>query len=114
MSEINIAPTVYMYDSDSLEFMQAYSPSIELGHTIRFTNYTEVPCELAPLSGFARIFDPNINDWIYIEDNRGFPQYDKETKAETWVDYLGAIREGFTTDTPISDTCVWRDGWVDI
>lgn len=114
MSEINEVPIVYMYDAESFEFMQAYSPSVELGHTIRFTNYTEVPCELPVKNGYTRIFNQDTQKWEYIEDNRGFPQYDKETRDETWVDYLGNIREGYTTDTPISDTCIWKNGWIDL
>ncbi len=115
MSEINEAPIVYMYDAESFEFMQVYSPSVELGHTIRFTNYTEVPCELPVKNGYTRIFNQDTQKWEYIEDNRGFPQYNTESrKEESLIDYLGPIREGFTTDTPISDTCIWQNGWIEI
>lgn len=114
MSEINEARIVYMYDAESFEFMQAYSPSVELGHTIRFTNYTEVSCELPVKNGYARIFNQNAKEWEHVEDHRGFPAYSIATKEEILVDYLGEIKEGFTTDTPISDTCIWKNGWIDL
>ena len=60
------------------------------------------------------VFDTETSTWSVISNYRGFLQYSTATKAESFVDHLGDIKEGYTLDTPISEACTWVDGkWVD-
>lgn len=60
------------------------------------------------------VFDAETSHWSVISNYRGFLQYSTATKEESFVDYLGEIKEGYTLDTPISEACNWVDGkWMD-
>lgn len=65
--------------------------------------------------GFAICFNKEEQNWEFIEDNRGKTVYDIETKQSLNVDYLGAIKENFTTLEPFS-YCVWdskKNIWIE-
>lgn len=38
--------------------------------------------------------------WVLIEDNRGTKIYSTETKQELTIDYLGKVKDGYTTKKP--------------
>ena len=60
------------------------------------------------------MFDAEASRWSVISNYRGFLQYSTATKEESFVDYLGEIKEGYTLDTPISEACNWVNGkWMD-
>lgn len=114
MSEINNQPpVVYVYSPGTFEFTQTYF--LDEGEVIKFDNYTTIPCSLDDKEGFCCVFNTQTEQWEHVEDHRGFPAYSIATKEEILVDYLGEIKEGFTTDTPISDTCIWEGGvgWIE-
>jgi hypothetical protein len=53
-------------------------------------------------TGKARMFDQTTKTWSYKTDNRGTVVYDKSTKQESVVDYLGDIKDTHTTIKPPS------------
>jgi hypothetical protein len=52
--------------------------------------------------GKARMFDPATKKWSYNPDNRGKVVYDKLTKQESVVDYIGDIKDTHTAIKPPS------------
>jgi hypothetical protein len=58
------------------------------------------------------MFDQATKNWSYKTDNRGTVVYDKSTKQESVVDYLGDIKDTHTAIKPpsadIRSPCRWR------
>lgn len=103
--------TLYTYYPDTYELAQVLVFYSE--EEVLFTNYTEITCELEYSEGFARIFDPTALTWSYVEDNKGFLQYNRKTKEESYIDYLGEVDSNNTLETPPTPNSVWDDGWQD-
>lgn len=55
---------------------------------------------LPPKDNFAICFDEKKDEWEYIEDNRNKIVYSIKNKVESKIDYLGAIKDGFTLNQP--------------
>lgn len=98
---------VYKYDTETKEFMQeleineAYGTNLPFTTTIKPLNQNE---------GFAVCF--NGTKWEYIEDNRNKTVYSTTTKEALIVDYLGAIKEGFTLLIPTEFDKWENNSWV--
>lgn len=90
--------------------MKIYSYSIEHGELIGESTATKSPLEvnvylipayattkqpLPPKSGFVVCFNESIEEWEYVEDNRGMDIHDTVTKEDSICDYLGALKEGY-------------------
>ena len=86
---------VYKYDTETKEFIQELEINEAYGTNLPFTT-TAKP--LAKKDGFAACF--NGTDWEYIKDNRNTIVYNKETKQESRIDYLGKIKDDVTTLKP--------------
>lgn len=103
--------TINVYYQENYELAQVLTISSD--EVLKYSNYTDVLCVLPYKMGFARIFDPSELMWSYIEDNRGFNMYKHDSRDEVVVDYLGAVKPGYTLETPISETCYWDNGWTE-
>ena len=86
---------VYKYDTQTKEFTQELEINEAYGTNLPFT--TDIK-PLAKKEGFAVCF--NDTKWEYIEDNRNTAVYNKETKQESKIDYLGVIKDDVTTLKP--------------
>ena len=87
--------TVYKYDAQTKEFIQELEINEAYGTNLPFTTTIK---PLAKKDGFAICF--NSTKWEYIEDNRNTVVYNKETKQESRIEYLGVIKDDVTTLNP--------------
>ena len=86
---------VYKYDTQTKEFIQELEINEAYGTNLPFTTTVK---PLARKDGFAVCF--NGTKWEHIEDNRNTVVYNKETKQESRIDYLGVIKDDVTTLKP--------------
>lgn len=86
---------VYKYDTQTKEFLQELEINEAYGTNLPYTT-TAKP--LAKKDGFAVCF--NGTKWEYEEDSRNTVVYNKETKQESNIDYLGKIKDDVTTLKP--------------
>ena len=86
---------VYKYDIETKEFIQELEINEAYGTNLPFTTTIK---PLAKKEGFAICF--NSTKWEYIEDNRNTVVYNKETKQESKISYLGKIKDDVTTSKP--------------
>ena len=86
---------VYKHDTQTKEFIQELEINEAYGINLPFTTTVK---PLAKKEGFAICF--NDTKWEHIEDNRNTVVYNKETKQESRIDYLGKIKEDVTTLKP--------------
>ncbi|MFY4822006.1 hypothetical protein ACOTVO_04480 [Aliarcobacter butzleri] len=86
---------VYKYDTQTKEFLEELKINEAYGTNLPFTTTIK---PLAKKDGFAVIF--NGAKWEYVEDNRNTVVYNKETKQESKIDYLGKIKEDVTISKP--------------
>ena len=86
---------IYRYDITTKEFIQELEINEAYGTNLPFTTTVK---PLAKKEGFAICF--NGTKWEYIEDNRNTTVYNKGTKQESKIDYLGKIKEDVTTLKP--------------
>lgn len=86
---------VYKYDTETKEFLEELKINEAYGTNLPFTTTIKL---LAKKDGFAVIF--NGAKWEYVEDNRNTVVYNKETKQESKIDYLGKIKEDVTISKP--------------
>ena len=99
---------IYKYDIETKEFTQELEINEAYGTNLPFTT-TVAPLE--PKVDFAIIF--NDTKWEHIEDNRNKTVYNKETKEESKIDYLGKIKDDVTTLKP-EQFDIWEvDKWVE-
>lgn len=86
---------VYKYDTEIKEFIQELEINEAYGTNLPFTTTVK---PLAKKDGFAICF--NGTKWEYVEDKRNTVVYNKETKQESKIDYLGKIKEDVTISKP--------------
>lgn len=99
---------VYKYDTQTKEFLEELEINEAYGTNLPFTTTVK---PLAKKEGFTICF--NGTKWEYVEDNRNTVVYNKETKQESKVDYLGKIKDDVTTLKP-DQFDVWEvDKWVE-
>ena len=86
---------IYRYDITTKEFLEELGINEAYGTNLPFTTTIKL---LTKKDGFVICF--NCTKWEYVEDNRNTVVYNKETKQESKVDYLGKIKEDVTTLKP--------------
>ena len=86
---------VYKYDTQTKELFEELKINEAYGTNLPFTTNIK---PLAKKDGFAVCF--NGTKWEYEEDSRNTVVYNKETKQESEIDYLGKIKEDITTLKP--------------
>ena len=87
---------VHKYDTQTKEFIQELEINEAYGTNLPFTTTIK---PLVKKDGFAICFN-GTKKWEYIEDNRNTVVYNKETKQESRIDYLGKIKDDVTTSKP--------------
>ena len=100
---------VYKYDTQTKEFIQELEINEAYGTNLPFTTTVK---PLSKKDGFVVYF--NGTEWEHIEDNRNKTVYNKETKQESRIDYLGKIKDDVTTLKPEQfDKWDYKtNGWV--
>lgn len=86
---------IYKYDITTKELIQELEINEAYGTNLPFTTSNK---PLTKKDGFAICF--NGIKWEYVEDNRNTTVYNKETKEESKIDYLGKIKDDVTTLKP--------------
>ena len=100
------------HDTQTKEFIQDLEINEQYGINLPFTTTIK---PLAKKDGFAVCF--NGTKWKYIEDFRNTVVYDKETKQESKIDYLGKIKDDVTISKPEqfdkwdNKTNSWVEDW---
>ena len=86
---------VYKYNIETKEFLEELEINEAYGTNLPFTTNIK---PLTKKDGFAVCF--NDRKWKFVEDNRNKTVYDKETKEESKIDYLGKIKDEHTLLIP--------------
>lgn len=86
---------IYKYDIQTKEFLEEIEINEAYGTNLPFTTTVK---PLAKKEGFAVCF--NNTKWEYVEDLRNTVAYNKETKQESKIDYLGKIKDDVTILKP--------------
>ncbi|MEM5557311.1 hypothetical protein AAHK07_02195 [Aliarcobacter cryaerophilus] len=86
---------IYKYDTKTKEFLEELEINEAYGTNLPFTTTIK---PLTNKDGFAICF--NGTKWEYVEDNRNTTVYNKETKQESKIDYLGKNKDDVTTSKP--------------
>lgn len=107
-------PTVYVFDSETNEYKSSHKNTFLIGYKQFKIEENETIIEpLITKENFAVCFNKDSNEWEYIEDNRNKTVYNKETKEESKIDYLGKIKDDVTTLKP-GRFDIWEvDKWVE-
>lgn len=111
-AEKNSTITAYSYDPITKELLGSFEYFWAIG-----TGLAANSTQLQPLEskqGFAVIYDEESATWSYIEDLRGTKVFSTSTQQESEIDYIGPIKEGFTTMKPTSIFETWTgETWAD-
>ncbi|MFW2606257.1 hypothetical protein [Aliarcobacter butzleri] len=86
---------VFKYDTQTKEFIQELEINEAYGTNLPFTTTIK---PLTKKEGFVVCF--NGTKWEYVEDFRNTVVYNKETKQELIIDYLGKIKDDVTISKP--------------
>lgn len=93
---------IYNYNKETKEFTTqstATANPLEKGkYLIPASATTKEPLTLK--DSFAICFNEEKQEWEYVEDNRNTVVYNKQTKQESKIDYLGKIKDDVTTLKP--------------
>ncbi|WP_421505298.1 tail fiber assembly protein [Erwinia rhapontici] len=101
--------TVYGVTPESGEFSGAYDVRIIAGTGIPGLSTLVAPPELEQGKGVLLVGDA----WELVTDNRGKKAFSCASGAESVIDYLGDIREGFTLSPPSTPYDSWDgDKWI--
>ena len=106
---------IYNFNKETKEFISktvATESPLEKGVFLIPANATIIK-PLDTKENFAVCFNEDKQEWEYIEDNRNKTVYNKETKEESKIDYLGKIKDDVTTLKP-GRFDIWEvDKWVE-
>lgn len=94
-------PTIYVFEKQTNEFISSHKDTFLIGY--KKFNLSEQETLIKPLDvkeGFVVCFNKTKQEWEYQEDNRNKTVYSTTTKEALVVDYLGAIKDGFTLLVP--------------
>lgn len=103
--------TVYSYDQDTKEYVGRFEYFWAKDTGLAANSTSVAPTSAAPF-GYVLVWDGVV--WKPEEDHRDTTVYSTENKQEVKVDYLGKIKDGFTTLKPETEYQVWTgNSWVD-
>lgn len=105
---------IYNFNKETKEFISktiAMESPLEKGVFFIPANATIIK-PLDTKENFAVCFNENKEEWEYIEDNRNITIYSITTKEPSIVDYLGAIKNGFTLDKPTEFDKWGNNTWI--
>ena len=102
--------TLYSFDDQGL-YAGTFQYVWEIGTGIAANSTLEAP--LIPQAGFVCVWNNQV--WELKEDHRDKVVYSTLDRSESKVDYIGAIKEGFTFLKPISEFDSWNGAaWIDL
>jgi len=111
-SEQDQTITLYSFAADSKEYCGSFEYFWAVG-----TGLAANSTQLDPLEhkqGFTIIYDEDSASWSYVKDLRSTKVYSTSTQQESEIDYIGPIKEGFTTIKPTAFFETWTgEGWAD-
>ncbi|EMW2841528.1 TPA: tail fiber assembly protein [Yersinia enterocolitica] len=103
--------SVYNYDEVTREYFASTVEYMAVGVGIPANACIDAPPDSK--SGFAVCRTASLDKWDYVTDHRDETVYETETGLAVTVDYLGAIRNGFTTAAPATPYDAWNGSkWV--
>ena len=105
---------IYNYNKETKEFISktvATESPLEKGVFLIPANATIIK-PLDTKENFAVCFNEDKQEWEYIEDNRNKTVYSTTTKEASIVDYLGAIKDGFTLLVPTEFDRWENNSWI--
>lgn len=103
---------VYSYDADDQRLIGSFEYRWDIGTGLPNQSTNITPPKL--VSGKVPVFNIEIEKWILVEDNRDKTVYSTTTQAESKIDYIGAIKDGFTELKPSSIFDTWTGTeWFD-
>lgn len=106
-------PTVYIFGNDTNEYVSNHKNTYLIAY--KKFHLSEQETLIKPLDvkeGFVVCFNKTKQEWEYKEDNRNKTVYSTTTKEALIVDYLGAIKEGFTLLVPTEFDKWENNSWV--
>ena len=99
---------IYSVDAKG-EFLQATYQYLPVGVGLPANAYLDAPKEVKDNQAIVR----NGQKWTYPQDLRGTMIYSTQTGAETTMQEVGEIPDGYTTIKPTSEFDVWNgEKWV--
>lgn len=106
-------PTVYIFGNDTNEYVSNHKNTYLIAY--KKFHLSEQETLIKPLDvkdGFVVCFNKTKQEWEYQEDNRNKTVYSTTTKEDLVVDYLGAIKEGFTLLVPTEFDKWENNSWI--
>lgn len=104
--------TLHSYLAETKEYYDSFEYFWAVGTGLAAHSTEHQPLEAK--QGFAVIYDEGLTSWSYIEDHRKTVVYSTSDKQRSEIDYLGAIKEGFTKIEPTSIFETWTgEVWAD-
>ena len=102
--------TVYSFDQNNV-YCGCFEYHWTKGTGLAANSTLESP--LIPQAGFVCVWNNQV--WELKEDHRDKVVYSTLDRSESKVDYIGAIKEGFTFLKPISEFDSWNGAaWIDL
>lgn len=99
----------FYYDAESKEYTGWSDEFINAGVSMPGNSTDIDPGD--EVAGMAAVFSGDT--WKWQEDHRGEIVYSTENGATNTVDYIGVIKDGFTSAAPASDYDSWNgSSWV--
>lgn len=100
---------VFYYDAKTREYRGWSDEFIHIGVSI--PGYSTMIAVGEPVAGQVWIFDGE--QWVASEDHRGETVYSIADRSAVRVNYIGALKAGFVSDSPATDFDVWNGKkWV--
>jgi hypothetical protein len=100
----------YCCDVNTREFTEARYEYVVETTGLSAGSYLDRPSQ--PPAGYAVVRSQDGKSWEFVEDKRGKVCYNKETRQETTIDYLGPLRDEFTFLKPKTEFDEWvNDKW---
>ena len=101
--------TVYNFDAQTGEFTGSGDEYLAIGVGIP-AHSTDIDPGAATV-GYVMVFSENA--WSQQEDHRGDVVYSTTDRSSATIDYIGAIKDGFTRLEPSTDYDNWDGGaWI--
>lgn len=107
-------PTVYIFDNDTNEYISNHKNTYLIAYKKFHLSGEETLIQPLDIKeGFVVCFNKTKQEWEYQGDNRNKTVYSTTTKEALIVDYLGAIKDGFTLLVPTEFDKWENNSWVE-
>lgn len=102
---------VYCYNPVTKEYIGKRREFVSHGVSLSANSVIDAPIE--PKDGYAIVRNETTGKWEYVPDNRNTTVYNKETREQSTITYLGEVKDTYTSTPPTTLFDKW-DGieWV--